>query len=408
MGEPGWVPGRSVGQRSLRELNLAAVLSAVFDATTPPSRAAIAESTGLAKATVSTLVDQLVGAGLVLELAPVSPGRAGRPAVPLVPRPRSVVGMGMEVNVDYLGLRVLDLTGTVVAERTLARDLVGADPGAVLRELGQHAREVRAEVEAGGMRLAAARLALPGLVRPSRGRLEVAPNLGWHELEPAALLACGDLEIQVRNEAKLAGLAQTTMRAAMSAGGRTASLPSSFLYVSGDVGVGAAVVQERELYLGQHGWSGEIGHVVVVPGGHPCRCGRMGCLEQYAGKAAVLRAAGLSPSDGVALLAGNLRAGQVRAVVALATAVRTLALALADALNLLDVSTVVLGGFYAELFELIGTDVRDLLVDRVLGAPWEPVTVLQAPVGRYAAMIGGAREVLRGVLAHPAAWVPGG
>ena len=74
-------------QATLREHNLALVARAVFEASHPCSRADIAGASGLTRATVSTLVDRLVAAGIVAELPPATPQRAGRPAVPLAPAP---------------------------------------------------------------------------------------------------------------------------------------------------------------------------------------------------------------------------------------------------------------------------------------------------------------------------------
>lgn len=380
-------------QHTLRERNLELVARAVFEVPEPLSRAGVAAATGLARATVSTLVDQLVAAGLVRELPAVTGGRAGRPAVPLVPAPRSVVGLGLEVNVDYLGARVLDLTGDVVSEQVVPGALHDSDPAVVLRRLGALAREVSDGVGASGMTVAGARLALPGLVDPRTGLLEVAPNLGWSSLDPVPLLDLGDLEVRIANEAKLAALAEL-------AGGSDVAAPDSFIFVSGDVGIGAAIVVDRALFLGERGWNGEIGHVVVDPAGPRCSCGAFGCLEQYAGKEAMMRAAGLPPDSPLAALVAHLTdAG------AGLPAGRALGSALADFVNLLDVSTIVLGGAYTELLPWLRADVEEVLADRVLAAPFVDLDVRAAQAGPQAALTGGAREVLQAVLADPAAWV---
>jgi predicted NBD/HSP70 family sugar kinase len=380
-------------QHTLRERNLELVARAVFEVPEPLSRAGVAAATGLARATVSTLVDQLVAARLVRELPAVTGGRAGRPAVPLVPAPRSVVGLGLEVNVDYLGARVLDLTGDVVAEQVVPGALHDSDPAVVLGRLGEIAREVADGVTASGMTVAGARLALPGLVDPRTGLLEVAPNLGWSSLDPVPLLGLGDLPVRIANEAKLAALAEL-------AGGTDVAAPDSFIFVSGDVGIGAAIVVDRELFLGERGWNGEIGHVVVDPAGPRCSCGAFGCLEQYAGKEAMMRAAGLAPSSPLAALVARL--AQDRATL---PAGRALGSALADFVNLLDVATIVLGGAYTELLPWLRADVEEVLADRVLAAPFVDLDVRAAQAGPHAALTGGAREVLQAVLAAPAAWV---
>lgn len=379
-------------QHSLREHNLELVARAVFEGAEPLSRAGVAASTGLARATVSTLVDQLVAAGLVRELPAVTGGRAGRPAVPLVPARRTVVGLGLEVNVDYLGVRALDLTGEVVAERVLPGSFHDSDPAAVLGRLGDLAREVSDEVTAAGMTVAGGRLALPGLVDPRAGLLQVAPNLGWSSLEPVPLLGL-DLDVQVANEAKLAALAEL-------AGGSDVAAPDSFVFVSGDVGIGAAIVVDRRLFLGERGWNGEIGHVVVDPAGPRCSCGAFGCLEQYAGKEAMMRAAGLPPDAPLADLVARLLAAEADL-----TAGRALGSALADFVNLIDIGTIVLGGAYTDLLPWLRADVEAALGERVLAAPFVELQVRAAQAGPHAALTGGAREVLAQVLADPSAWV---
>ncbi len=381
-------------QHTLRERNLELVARAVYEAPEPVSRADVASSTGLARATVSTLVDRLVAGRLLAELAPVSAQRAGRPGVPLVPAARSVVGIGLEVNVDYLGASVIDLMNDVVDERVEPGSFHDSNPAEVLPRVGDLARELIASAESEGMRVAGARLALPGLVDAHSGLLQVAPNLGWSTLNPVPLLGLSGLRVDVANEAKLAALAELT-----------GDVASSFLYVSADVGIGAAIVVDGHLFLGERGWNGEIGHVQIDPAGPRCGCGATGCLEQYAGKEAVNRAAGLPADAPVEALVRAVEARSPAAQAALERAASALGTALADFVNLVDVGTVVLGGAYTTLLPWMRDDVEATLADRVLSAPFAPVRVRGAVAGPYAAMAGGAREVLRDVLASPADWV---
>ncbi len=72
---------------------------------------------------------------------------------------------------------------------------------------------------------------------------------------------------------------------------------------------------------------------------------------------------------------------------------------------MLDGSTIVLGGAYTELLPWLRADVEAVLADRVLAAPFVDLEVRAAQAGPQAALTGGAREVLRAVLADPAAWV---
>ncbi|MGO3797352.1 MAG: helix-turn-helix domain-containing protein, partial [Pauljensenia sp.] len=108
-------------------MNLSLVLSHVLADPGGVSRAAVAAATGITRATVSRLVDELIGAGALSELAPLNPGR-GRPAVPLVPRRGRFVALGLEVNVGSLSARAVDLTGAVLAEEVVSGDFSTTGP----------------------------------------------------------------------------------------------------------------------------------------------------------------------------------------------------------------------------------------------------------------------------------------
>ncbi len=394
--------GRPAGparQRSLREHNLGIVLRRVLDAREPVSRASIAGSTGLTRATVSTLVDRLVASGMVTELAPVASARAGRPAVPLVPARGTIAAVGMEVNVDYLGVRALDLAGAVVVERVEAGDFRGSVPEAVLDRLAAIAADVVARLSADGVVLAGTALALPGLVDRVTGPLRVAPNLGWRDVDVVGLLTAHPVLAGVPpllgNEANLAARAE--------AHARRHDGPLSFVYVSGEVGIGGAIVLDGEIFPGQHGWSGEIGHTMLGSGGSP---DDGGTLEAYAGQDALMLAAGLDRGQPVSRLVAAADAGDAAALAALHAGGTALGTALANVVNIVDVGDVVLGGAYAELAAHLDGPVRDQLRRRVLTAPWSEVRVGVARAGHHAAMTGGALAVLRGVVDDPAAWGP--
>ncbi|MDR0626900.1 MAG: hypothetical protein LBG11_06530, partial [Bifidobacteriaceae bacterium] len=151
----------------LRQRNLGLVLTEICRRTEvgqpPPSRAQVTRRTALHKTTVSQLTDELIAAGLVTELSSAANGLVGRPSQPLVPAPGALAALGLEVNVDYLGLAAVDLTGQRLAERFDSLDLRRSDPSAVLDGLADLARDMAHRLERYGTRIAGAGLALPGL-----------------------------------------------------------------------------------------------------------------------------------------------------------------------------------------------------------------------------------------------------
>lgn len=379
-----------VRQSSVRAHNLALVLQTAANSADRPSRAAIASRTGLTRATVSALVDDLIAGGLLTEHDPAPRTGAGRPAAGLALNAEGPAGLGLEINVDYLAACVVSLTGEVrhrFVEQGDQRPLPAAEALGALDALAARAREAAV---ADGLTLAGAALAVPGLVaagarhdralgkgdsgdgRPG-GLVRVAPNLGWQDVDvPALLPGLADLPLTVGNEANLAAMGE--LRASASLGAEP-----TFLYVSGEIGIGAGIVLDGELYRGGRGWSGEIGHVTVYPDGRPCRCGANGCLEQYAGQEAVAADAALAAS--------------------------ALGIALAAVVNLLDIGVIVLGGAYGPELPRLRAGIEAELGRRVLTSGLAPVTLRAATLGGDAAMRGAADAVIQSVRDDPAAWL---
>ncbi|PWU49366.1 sugar kinase [Micromonospora globispora] len=398
----------AVRQGSLRELNLAVVLRRIAAADRPPSRAEIAARTGLTRATVSAVVDDLIAGRLVTEADPAPRTGAGRPARGLVLAGDGPAGLGLEINVDYLAACVVDLAGAVRHHVVHRADLRPVSPADALTRLAALAADARAAAVRQGLTLAGAALAVPGLVGDG-GLVRLAPNLGWRDVDVPRLLAGHRLAepvdgvppLVVDNEANLAALGE------LHAGPPG---PASFLHISGEVGIGAGIVLDGTLFRGARGWSGEIGHIPVHPEGRPCRCGGRGCLEQYAGQEAILAAAGLAgaelPADTAATrLADLAAAGDPVTLAALADAGTALGVAVAGVVNLLDLDTVVLGGGYAPLAPWLRPPVVAEISRRVLTAAWSPVTVRPAALGAQSAAVGGAASVVRLIVDRPVGWL---
>ncbi|WP_219412955.1 ROK family transcriptional regulator [Pseudonocardia nigra] len=360
----------------MRRHNLALVLGEIAGGE-PVSRAGVAARTGLTRGTVSSLVEELLAAGLVTELA-AARGTPGRPASPLQLNRSGPAGLGIEIGVDHVSACVVDLSGAVRARRTVASDHRDDVPSAGLATATALAGEVTAEA---GLPVAGATVALPGVVGAD-GVLERAPNLPrWVDVAVGDELGVrlDGLPVRAGNEADLAALAE------LRTGG-----PADAVYVSGGIGVGAGILLGGALFRGAGGRAGEIGHVVVEPDGPACSCGGRGCLETAAGLEALLRAAGTPDVD--ALLAA--RPGPP-----LARAGRALGVALAGAVNLLDVPSVVLGGIYPRCGEPLIDAVRTELAARVVSRP--AVDVRFSALGPDAALLGAATAVVHDLLARP-------
>ena len=394
------VSAPAADQSSVRTTNLGLVLNAVFAAGGGISRAEVASITGLTRATVSRLVTDAIEAGLLVEAEPTAP-KMGRPSTPLFPAARTAVGIGLEVNVDHVAGVAIDLTGAVVDSFALEGDFADSDPAPVLTQLAQSSTDLLKRLHAAGVtEIAGISIAIPGVVDVPSGEVVSAPNLGWSGITPADYLRevfPTGTKLVTHNDADLQAM---SAQIALTNGGEHLS---SFIYISGDTGIGGAVIADGSLLAGERGWAGEIGHVTIDPNGPPCHCGSRGCLETYAGWRAIAESAQTDWKLGAGELLSRLNAGDERAATAIARAGWALGIAIATAVKLLDIRTIVLGTSLSALKDQIMPAIMQELDRRLLAANASDITVLATQRHDYPAANGGAFNALRWKLERPEA-----
>jgi predicted NBD/HSP70 family sugar kinase len=387
-------------QTSVRRANLGVVLRHVASHA-PCSRASVAARTGLTRGTVSSLVTELIELGLLREGGNTEPPRVGRPSVSLV-LGESVVGVGLEVNVDYLAVCVEDLRGDVRYERRVFCDNRSSSVAPVVARLARLANDALEMAEQEGLQVAGIAVAVPGLVEAETGMLLRAPNLGWSEVPVAQLLGAKlntARGLHVENESNAAALAEHWRGAGQGL--------RSFICVFGEIGVGGGIYVDGELFRGGRGYGGEIGHTLLEDQGALCACGNRGCLETVVGLEAIARAAGivLDSSDRAAPVTEELveraTASDPRTLQALRSAAESLGVGVASTINLLDLDGVVLAGCFGPLAPWLVEGVDAALRTRVLSAGWSSCEVRASTLGERAAVHGAAAIVLRSVLTDP-------
>ncbi|HET6739784.1 MAG TPA: ROK family transcriptional regulator [Kribbella sp.] len=407
------IDGRRAGSRavaadhvSLRRNNLSVVLRHVRDLG-PRSRARIAEETGLNKATVSSLVAELVERGLLREGSADSSRALGRPGQLVELDGSGVCGVGAEINVDYLAVVALDLTGTVAHEKRVPVDVAQLGPATSLDQLAELISEAVEAVETRGGQVAGVTLAVPGLVQGETGELKLAPNLGWGELSVAeemrARLGAPAYPLHVDNEANLATLAAYAEL-------RDEALHDLVL-LTGAVGVGGGVVTGGHLLRGDDGYAGEVGHMPVAPTGQACGCGRTGCWETVVGLTALLRQAtdrddpvrdpSLDVEQRLAAIVERAEAGDARTLSALQDVGTWLGVGAAILVNILNPAVLVLGGYFAVLGPWLEAPLEQAIRERVLAPDGGGCRIVRSGLGFAAAVRGGAQISLDQVFANP-------
>jgi glucokinase len=231
-----------------------------------------------------------------------------------------------------------------------------------------------------------------GLVEETTGRVRYAPNIAWREVDLREVLQGFELPVVVDNDCTTATVGEQLVGA-----GRDVD---AFLYVGVGTGIGGGIVHGGALVRGANGFAGEIGHLIVEPGGPRCGCGNRGCWETVASGSALSRLGRErfgSSADGPAVVAAAL-AGDTAARSVLEDVGTRLGEGIAGLVNVLDPELVIVGGGAAAgAGELLLEPARAACARAIEGAGHRPsVPVVPAALGADAAAIGAGLWALQG------------
>ena len=248
------------------------------------------------------------------------------------------------IDVGGTGIKsaLVDGTGTIVHAE---RHPTGAErgPDAVVQTILAIGAGLASTAAAGGEPATAAGIVVPGVVDEDAGIARWSANVGFREVPLRDLLG-GHLGLPavLGHDVRAGGLAEARLGA-----GRGYR---HVLFIGIGTGIAGAHVVDGVAFAGAHGAAGEIGHIVVRPGGPKCGCGVQGCLESVASAAAIGRT--YAERTGIAAtaaqVAGRAAADEPAAVGLWAEAVDALADGLHTAVTLYDPEVVVVGGGLAE------------------------------------------------------------
>lgn len=290
-------------------------------------------------------------------------------------------------GIDIGGTRIKSVLmasdGTVLVEQTrpTSADLA-QNFGPVVAQVLRDLEEARPAAPIG------VGVAVPGLMDEPAGIALWAANLGWRDLDvPAALESYTALPVALGHDVRCGLLAEHRFGAA-----RTVE---HALFVPLGTGIASALLLGGITVTGA-AWSGELGHVVVDPGGYRCNCGKFGCLETVAGAAAIARRWRASGHDGdAATVAAAVAEGDADARAIWSDAVEALAAAIAPIVAAAGLQAVVIGGGLVRAGDVLLDPLQEAINARL--GDLAPVQVVPAALGDRAGSLGAA------LLGHDAA-----
>jgi len=362
---------------ALRVANQRRVIDAmrIGDATASITQADIARTAGLAPATVSNIVRELVLAGVVETISGPGRGTAVR-----ISRKAGLIA-GLDIGHRHLRMAIGDLGGSVLTEHRLplAPDHPfeqGLDMAEEMFEklLGE-LQATRADVLAVGMGLPAP-IDAAGLVAAA----SILP--GWvgvdARAEAAARFGC---PVHLDNDANLGALAEHRIGAGAG--------HDCMVYLKVSSGVGAGLILDGRLFHGGGGTAGEIGHLTVDSNGPICRCGSRGCLEAYTSVGAVGdMLAGQHPNASMKQLLHSAEAGDVAVRRTFEDVGSHLGWGVAMLANLINPTALVIGGDMAQAGEFLLESVRDGVRRHALASVSSTLTLSVSSLGDRSGVMG--------------------
>jgi predicted NBD/HSP70 family sugar kinase len=366
------------------------------------SRQELAAQSELSPATVSTLVAELVDAGLLKEVGFQDSG-GGRPRGLLAADPGGGVLAGVDVAETYVHVELFDSTLTSLVRREEALHPQENRPEQVVERLAAGLRDAAHAAGVDSRDLVGVGVSVPGQVDRDGGVSVNAANWGWHDVPLRDLLRARlELPLYLDNPLRAGVVAELWFGA-----GRGFD---DIVVVSLGTGVGAGLAFGGVLYRGATNSAGGWGHTNLMPGGRPCRCGARGCLETYVGAPGIMltlsERAPRSPmlhrddqSATIDALAQGLRVGDPDAVATVELTAAQLGLAVADLVNLINPQVVVFGSWVAaRLGEPLLDRVRTAAARQALSRPFATARIVGSSLPGNPVSLGAATFALQGLL----------
>lgn len=235
-------------------------------------------------------------------------------------------------------------------------------------------------------------IGVPGPVNAATGFVHLLPNIpGIRNINLKQLLSRRlGIAVYVDNDAKLMCVAESAAGAAHGF--------SNVLCVTLGTGVGGALILNGRLYRGNDNAAGEFGHTPLNEHGPVCPCGGRACLERYIGNASIFKEARshYPAIESLEELTARARKGDAQAVALWDSVGTRLGIALAGAVNLLNLDAVVVGGGVAGAGRYLFDAVRRTIRERAMSVQGRRVCVVRARLGNNAGLIGAAVMVMKG------------
>lgn len=375
------------------------------------NKAEIARLTGLSIPTAMKITDELVRQGIVRSCGKQEGGNGKRPEMYEFAGD-DFFSIGIDIARTSLKAVVMSLSGRIAAECE-ARTGETDEPDKVLESVAELVKTVLRESRVNVGKILGIGVGMPGILDMEQGKVIFSPNFHWENVE---------IVLPLRNKIKaktgfVFNIHMENSNRAQALGERFFGFGANldyFICINLGYGIGSAVIENGEFYIGSSGTSGEIGHITVEKDGPICTCGNNGCLEALASGRAIAQQAHNLIANGISTDIINIAGGKIENVEAktvfeaarqgdpaaqdlLRKAGEYIGIGIASYINLLDPEMIIIGGGMANEAELVGQIERIVKIRRMRFAG-RKVQIRVSKLGAYATAVGAASILLKELL----------
>ncbi len=385
-----WLPAN----HNIRNFNKHAAVDLIRFADNGLSRTDLAEEMGLTKAAVTIIVNDLIAHGIIIETESRTTS-SGRPPVVLEINPNHKLVAAIDMGATHLSAALGDFSARILEEVEIPFQIADG-PQKCLEQADHVLRELLVKRNITPADLSGIGLGVPGPVVTELGTVMAPPIMpGWDRFPiRASLEEKWKTSVTLNNDAELGALGEWAYGAGR--GERNVA------FIKVGSGIGAGLMINRQIYGGTTGSAGEIGHLTVDENGPLCACGNHGCLEAFAGGHAIAAQARYLVASGKRTLlseksfhmltaqdvAEAARRGDLSAQEILKRSGTYIGIAIAGLINLINPSTVIIGGGVAQVGDLLTSPIRQAVRERSLRASEHGVKITTAMLGRRSSLIG--------------------
>ena len=358
------------------------------------SRTELADEMGLTRAAVTLIINDLMANDIILTTESRST-TSGRPPVILEINPDQGLVAGIDMGAMHLSVALADFSARILEETEVSFNIANG-PKECLQVADKILRELLQKRGLTPSDLAGVGVGVPGPVITEKGTVMAPPIMpGWDRYPiRTSLENQWATALILNNDAELGALGEWAYGA-----GRG---EKNIAFIKVGSGIGAGLIINKQLYGGTTGSAGEIGHLTVDENGPLCACGNHGCLEAFAGGHAIASQAKKLVASGKRTLLSEIspdsltardvaeaaRRGDLGAQEIIKRSGTFIGIAIAGLINLINPSTVIIGGGVAQVGDLMTGSIRQAVRERSLRASEHGVRITTAMLGRRSSLMG--------------------